>query len=83
VKGEEVKDAGKALPPEGVQPLTRRCTWRASAAVVHDVTVIAVAAAAALYFWPDPIMVLLSILVIGTRQHALLVIAHDAERAPA
>src|SRR4029079_18940873 len=29
-------------------------------------------------FWPNPLVVGLCVLVIGTRQHALFVIAHDA-----
>ena len=32
----------------------------------------------ALYYWPNPAIVFLSVLIIGTRQHALFVIAHDA-----
>jgi fatty acid desaturase len=79
VKGEEFKDDfRKALPREVVQALTRRSPWRASAAVLHDIGVIAVALAVALRFWPNPLVILVSILVIGTRQHALFVIAHDA-----
>ena len=31
-----------------------------------------------LYYWPNPAIVFLSVLIIGTRQHALFVIAHDA-----
>lgn len=31
-----------------------------------------------LYYWPNPVVLLLCILLIGTRQHALFVIAHDA-----
>jgi fatty acid desaturase len=79
VKGEEFKDDfRKALPKELVQSLTRRSAWRASAAVLHDFVVIAIAIAIALYFWPNPLVVLLSVIVVGTRQHALFVIAHDA-----
>jgi fatty acid desaturase len=79
VKGEEFKDDfRKALPKEVVQPLTRRSVWRASAAVLHDFAVLAVAIAVALYFWPNPLVILLSVVLIGTRQHALFVIAHDA-----
>jgi fatty acid desaturase len=79
VKGEEFKDDfRKALPKELVQSLTRRSAWRASAAVLHDFTVIAIAVAIALYFWPNPLVILLSVIVVGTRQHALFVIAHDA-----
>ena len=79
MKGEEFKDDfRKALPRDLVRQLTRRSAWRASAAIVHDFAVIAAAVALALYFWPNPVVVLLSVLVIGTRQHALFVIAHDA-----
>jgi fatty acid desaturase len=79
VKGEEFKDDyRRALPREVVQQLTRRCAWRASAAVAHDFAVIAAAILLALHFWPNPAVILLSVLVIGTRQHALFVIAHDA-----
>jgi fatty acid desaturase len=79
VKGEEFKDDfRKALPREVVHQLTRRSGWRASAAVLQDVAVIAAALGAALHFWPNPAAVLLCVLVVGTRQHALFVIAHDA-----
>jgi fatty acid desaturase len=79
VKGEEFKDDfRKALPREVVQAFTRRSPLRATAAVLHDFAVLAVAIAASLYFWPNPVAILLSVLVIGTRQHALFVIAHDA-----
>jgi fatty acid desaturase len=79
MKGEEFKDDfRKALPREVVQRLTRRSAWRATAAVLHDFAVLAAAIAVALYFWPNPIVVLLCVVLIGTRQHALFVIAHDA-----
>jgi fatty acid desaturase len=79
VRGEEFKDDfRKALPKEVVSRLTHRSAWRASLAVLHDFLVLAAAIAAGLYSWPNPIILVLSILVIGTRQHALFVIAHDA-----
>jgi fatty acid desaturase len=79
VKGEEFKDDfRRALPREVVQQLTRRSAWRATAAVVHDFAVIAAAIAVALYFWPDPVVLLVCVFIIGSRQHALFVIAHDA-----
>jgi fatty acid desaturase len=79
VKGEEFKDDfRKALPKEVVRQLARRSAWRASAAVLHDFAVIAAAVAFGLFFWPHPAAVFISIVVIGTRQHALFVIAHDA-----
>jgi fatty acid desaturase len=79
VKGEEFKDDyRKALPKEVVSRLTRRSAWRASAAVLHDFAVLALAIGAGLYFWPNPLVLLACVLIIGTRQHALFVIAHDA-----
>ena len=79
MRGEEFKDDfRRALPKEVVQSLTRRSSWKATAAVVHDIAVIAAAIAAGLYFWPNPLVLLLSIFLIGTRQHALFIIAHDA-----
>ena len=79
MKGEEFKDDfRKALPREVVQRLTRRSPWRATFAVLHDVLILAAAIVAGLYFWPNPLIILLSVVVIGTRQHALFVIAHDA-----
>ena len=77
--GEEFKDDfRKALPKELVQRLTRRSAWRATAAILEDLAVIAVAVAAALAYWPQPLILLPAIFLIGTRQHALFVIAHDA-----
>ena len=79
MKGEEFKDDyRKALPKEVVQRLTRRSPWRATAAVLHDLAVLALAISVGLYFWPNPIILLICVVVIGTRQHALFVIAHDA-----
>ena len=79
MKGEEFKDDfRKALPRELVQELTRRSAWRATLAVLGDLAVLAMAIAAGLYGWPNPLILLVCILVIGTRQHALFVIAHDA-----
>jgi len=81
VKGEEFKDdwrGARKLPREVVQRLTRRSAWRASLAVLHDFAVLALAIGAGLTFWPNPLVLTVSIIVIGSRQHALFVIAHDA-----
>jgi len=79
VGGEEFKDDfRRALPKEVVRELTRRSAWRATAAVLADVAVLAIAIAAALAFWPNPLVLIAAIIIIGTRQHALFVIAHDA-----
>ena len=78
-KGEEFKDDfRKALPRELVLDLTQRSPWRATAAVLEDVAVIALAVAAALAFWPHPLVIVVCVFLIGTRQHALFIIAHDA-----
>ena len=78
-RGEEFKnDVRSELPREVVLRLTRRSPWRATATVLEDVAVLAAAIGAALYYWPNPIVVLIAVVVVGTRQHALFVIAHDA-----
>jgi fatty acid desaturase len=78
-RGEEFKnDVRGELPREVVLRLTRRSPWRATATVLEDVAVLAAAIGAALYYWPNPIVVLIAVVVVGTRQHALFVIAHDA-----
>lgn len=81
MKGEEFKDdwrGARKVPRELVQELTRRAPWRATLAVLHDLLVLAAAIAIGLYCWPNPLVLLLCVLAIGTRQHALFVIAHDA-----
>jgi fatty acid desaturase len=40
--------------------------------------VLAAAIGAGLHFWPNPLVLLACVVIIGTRQHALFVIAHDA-----
>ena len=79
MKGEEFKDDfRKALPRELVQELTRRSAWHATLYVLEDLAVLALAIGAALYWWPNPLVVLISIIVVGTRQHALFIVTHDA-----
>jgi fatty acid desaturase len=78
-RGEEFKDDfRKELPRELVLGLTRRSPWRATAAALEDVAVLAATLAVALHYWPNPLVILASVLIVGTRQHALFVIAHDA-----
>ncbi len=79
MKGEGFKDDfRKALPLEVVRELTRRSAWRATWPIVVDFAVIALAAAVALAFWFSLPLTILAVLIIGTRQHALFVVAHDA-----
>src|SRR6185503_19717776 len=76
---EEFKDDyRRALPKALIQELTRRSAWRASLAILHDIAVLAGAIAVAVAWWPNPLVILAAIIVIGTRQHALFVIAHDS-----
>ena len=77
--GDEFKDDyRRALPREIVQQLTRRSAWRATLAIVHDLAVIAAALVLALWLWPNPLAIGAAVIVIGTRQHALFVVAHEA-----
>jgi fatty acid desaturase len=79
MSGEEFKDDyRRALPKELIQQLTRRSAWRATLAVLGDFAVLAAAIAVALAYWPNPLALVPAVLIIGTRQHALFVIAHDA-----
>ena len=79
MKGEEFKDDfRKQLPREVVLRLTRRSAWRSTLAIAHDFAVLAFSIGVALYWWPNPLVVFLAVLVTGTRQHALFVVAHDA-----
>ncbi|HEY3076764.1 MAG TPA: fatty acid desaturase family protein [Burkholderiales bacterium] len=77
--GEEFKDDyRRALPKALIQELTRRSAWRATAAVLEDFAVLAAAIALGIAYWPNPLVLVPAVLIIGTRQHALFVIAHDA-----
>src|SRR5882672_672977 len=81
MKGEEFKDDfRKALPKELVQRLTRRSTWRATLPILEDFAVIALAAAVALAYWFSLPITVLCVLIIGVKQHALFVVAHDSAR---
>ncbi|HXL75091.1 MAG TPA: fatty acid desaturase, partial [Burkholderiales bacterium] len=78
-RGEEFKDDyRKALPQELVQRLARRSAWRSSAALLQDIFVLIVSISVALAFWPNPWVAGIAVVIIGTRQHALFVVAHDA-----
>ena len=77
--GEEFKDDyRRALPRDLVQQLTRRSAWRATLAVVEDFVVLTIAIGIALAYWPNPLVIIPAVIIIGSRQHALFVITHDA-----
>ena len=77
-RGEEFKDdVRSALPKELVQRLSRVSPWRSSWSVLHELLAIGALVAAALYWW-TPWVVVPCVVLIGTRQHALFVLAHEA-----
>ncbi len=79
MSGEEFKDDfRKALPSEVVRRLARRSAWLATLPILADLAVIGLAAAVALAYWFSLPITILAVLIIGTRQHALFVVAHDA-----
>lgn len=79
MKGEEFKDDYRqALPKELIARLAQRSAWRATLAILEDFAVIAAAIGLALAYWPNPFIIIFSVFIVGTRQHALFVIAHDA-----
>jgi fatty acid desaturase len=79
MNGEEFKDDfRKALPKELIQRLTRRSPWRATLPILLDFAVIALALSVALAYWFSLPITILCVLIIGVKQHALFVIAHDA-----
>ncbi|HLX81228.1 MAG TPA: fatty acid desaturase [Burkholderiales bacterium] len=78
VLGEEFKDDfRKALPRELVQRLSQVSAWRSAWSVVQEFLVLAALIAAALYWWTWWV-VIPCVVLIGTRQHALFVLAHES-----
>ena len=78
VFGEEFKDDfRKALPRELVQHLSQVSARRSAWSVVQEFLVLAALIAAALYWWTWWV-VIPCVILIGTRQHALFVLAHES-----
>ena len=76
--GEEFKDDfRRALPKELVQRLSRVSDGRSAWAVLQEFLVLAVLIAAALHWWTWWV-VIPCVVLIGTRQHALFVLAHES-----
>jgi len=76
--GEEFKDDfRKALPPELVQRLSRISPWRSAWSVAQEFLVLLALIAVALAWW-TPWVVIPCVLLIGARQHALFVLAHES-----
>ena len=77
-RGEEFKDDfRKALPKELVQRLSRVSAWRSSWSMLQEILALAALIATALHFWTWWAVVPCAILI-GTRQHALFVLAHES-----
>ncbi len=76
--GEEFKDDfRKALPRELVAEFSRVSTGRAAWSVLQEILVLGALVAAALHAWTWWVVVP-CVILIGTRQHALFVLAHEA-----
>ena len=65
------------LPPQTVKQLSVLEPWRAVRATAEEWAAIAAAIAVSVYF-SNWVVYLLAVIVIGSRQHALLIMGHDA-----
>ena len=65
------------LPPAKIKELSALQPGRALAATAEEWAAIAASIAISAYFW-HPALYLLAVMVIGSRQHALLILGHDA-----
>ena len=78
IRGEEFKDDfRKALPKELVQRLSRISFWRSAWSVLEELLVIGVLITTALTWWTWWAVVP-CVILIGTRQHALFILAHES-----
>ena len=78
IRGEEFKDDfRKALPKELVRRLSRISAWRSAWSVLQEFLVIGSLIAAALTWWTWWVIIP-CVILIGTRQHALFVLAHES-----
>jgi len=77
-RGEEFKDDHRrALPKELVQALSRVSIARSAWSVLQEILALAALVAVALHFWTWW-AVIPCVILIGTRQHALFVLAHES-----
>jgi len=78
VSGEEFKDdVRSALPKELVRHLSRVSAWRSAWSMLQEFLVLGALVGTALYWWTWW-AVIPCVFLIGTRQHALFVLAHEA-----
>jgi fatty acid desaturase len=77
-QGEEFRDDyRKALPKETVERLATLSFARSAWSVLQEALLLAWLVAVAVHWW-TPGVVALCVILIGTRQHALFILAHDA-----
>lgn len=67
----------RRLSAEELAPLTRIVNWRSAAAVLQTWLIIGVTGVIAITYWSWPVA-LAAVAVIGTQQHALFILSHDA-----
>ena len=72
-----VRTIPERLPPAIVKDLSQLDTARALAATAGEWVSIAAAIALCTYFW-HPVLYVLAVMFIGARQHALIIMGHDA-----
>ena len=85
VRGEEFADdlrlpentKFKLLPPERIRELSEIDNWQATTAVARTFAIIIGAVTFAYLIW-DPVLVAVTIAIIATQQHALIVLCHDS-----
>jgi len=85
VRGEEFADdlrlpentKFKLLPPERIRELSEIDSWQATTAVARTFAIIIGAVTFAYLSW-DPVLVAVTIAIIATQQHALIVLCHDS-----
>ncbi len=80
--GQEFRDdlrraPARLLPVETLRALTTLDDWRSAAALLQTLLATALAVSAAMLWWTPPV-ILLAIVLIGTQQHAMFVLAHEA-----
>ena len=67
----------KQLPPGRLKKLISINDWRSAFSIFQTLMLLLTALAVALLVW-QPVFLVIAVVVIGTQQHALIVLAHDA-----
>jgi fatty acid desaturase len=70
-------DAGAFLTPDEIHALRRKSSVRGALLVLHGWGVVALAMAA-FALWPNPVTLVLGVMVVGGRQLGLAILMHDA-----